>query len=626
MMRAALEEFRQFIMDKAREVLIEIALALFTELNRVESELHELQEVHNGIIREYQKIKETNEKYRSEIDTLRKQNQHLTNVTTLRTNDLFGRSSEKTEDILNRAVTAGNTDETDPVDEDADDGTIPPDLAVDSMAEAEVRRILKEMLGDKEKKKKEKGKRERDLAKQPVRDTHVYDIDELNAAYGDGWKIIGWVKIRTVEKIRSSCYLQNTYIPKIETIGGQIVSPYRTEPLIEKSLVSPSLMASILYDKYKMFLPYYRQENDPERFGFPISSQTMSNWEIHICEEFFMPVYDHLKKLMRLFEYQHCDETPWMVVQDGRRAGAKGYMWAHLSGELLTGIKIAFIAFELTRESTHLKDFFEGIEHLVHLTDDAYSGYYSLQKTLPDHIVICGCLTHCRRRFVEAILVMRLRKGMTVEELMEIPEYRCILMIAEIYKVDEPLKQLTAEERLKTRKEKEQPLFDAFIEYIQTIDITAPDVSSKFKDAINYTLNHERELREFLRDGNVPIDNGAVERLIRDVARLRVNSLFSTTARGAETSAVIISLMQTAALNDADPYYYMKYLMEELPRYLYHDPCEYIEDMMPWAEKYRTYEGKERQRTLNCLIPPEGISRPKIRKLLAGTQVKARAA
>ena len=124
-------------------------------------------------------------------------------------------------------------------------------------------------------------------------------------------------------------------------------------------------------------------------------------------------------------------------------------------------------------------------------------------------------------------------------------------------------------------------MFDAFIEYIQTIDITAPDVSSKFKDAINYTLNHERELREFLRDGNVPIDNGAVERLIRDVARLRVNSLFSTTARGAETSAVIISLMQTAALNDADPYYYMKYLMEELPRYLYHDPCEYIEETPP---------------------------------------------
>ena len=43
------------------------------------------------------------------------------------------------------------------------------------------------------------------------------------------------------------------------------------------SLVSSSLLALILEDLYGMHLPMYRQEHDPDRFGFPLSRQTMSN-------------------------------------------------------------------------------------------------------------------------------------------------------------------------------------------------------------------------------------------------------------------------------------------------------------------------------------------------------------
>ena len=625
-MKATLEKFRQSLLGRDRDAVIEIALSLFLEKEDARKELSELREVHSGIVREYQKLREASEKQEAEIDALRKQNQHLTNVRTLRTNELFGRSSEKTEGILCRTATGGSaSEEKNPIDEDADENApdFPGSGDVDGMAEAEARRLLKEILGEKEKKKKEKGRRERDLSSLPVRETYIYDVQELDRAFGDGWRIAGWNRTRTVERVRSCCYLQVTYDPQIETMDGLIVSPYRKEPLIEKSLASSSLVASLFYDKYRMFLPYYRQEHDPERFGFPISRQTMSNWEIHICGELFMPVYGHIRDLMRQFEYQHCDETTWMAVLDGRRPGAKGYMWVHLSGELMEGYRVAFIAFELTREATHLTDFFAGVEHPVHLTDDAYSGYYALQDSLPGIITICGCLTHCRRRFVEAVLVMRLARGTTADELMGIPECKCVLMIAEIYKIDDPLKTLTAEERLKIRQEKEEPLFDEFISYIKSIDISSPAFSDTFRDAVSYTLNHEQELRQFLNDGNVPIDNGDCERLIRNIARLRVNSLFSTTERGANASAVIITLMLTAELNGADPYYYLKYLMDELPLHLYQDPQEYVDDMMPWTEKYRKYETAERQRMVNCMSPPEGNARLTNRQVLAERKARA---
>lgn len=627
MMKAVLEQFRQRIQNQTHEDVMETAVTLFVDREQVTAKYNELCEVHNGIVRECQKLKDTNEKYKAEIDALREQNKHLTNVRTLQTNELFGRSSEKTEDLLGRALSAGADDDQNPIDEDADDsaGACHPEQDVESMAESEVRQLLKEILGEKEKKKKEKGKRERDIAKLPVRETYLFDARELNEAYGDDWKITGWQKIRTVEKIRSSCYLQNTYVPMVETMTGQVVNPYRPDPLIPKSLVSSSLMASILYDKYVLFLPYYRLENDPERFGFRISRQTMSNCEMHVCEELLLPVYNHLGDLMKtVIPYQHCDETPWMVVQDGRRAGAKGYMWAHLSGELLAGYRIAFIAFELTREATHLTNFFAGLDHPVHLTDDAYSGYYTLQNSNPEYIVICGCLTHCRRRFVDAVRVLKLPSNISVDELKEIPECKCVLIIAEIYRIEETIKHLSAEKRLEIRQKEEEPLFNELINYVKSIDTTSPDVSDTMKDAIKYTLNQEMILREFLKDGNVPIDNSSCERLIRSIARLRVNSLFSTTQRGARSSAVIISLVQTARLNGADPYYYLKYLMDEMPKHLYQDPSTYVEEMMPWTERYRKYEEAERLKMVNSMIPPEGSEKPNIRKLQA--MIKAQAA
>ena len=261
MIKAALEKFRQSLLSRDRDAIIEIALSLFLEKEDVRKELSQLREVHSGIVREYQKLREKSEKQEAEIDTLRKLNQHLTNVRTLQTNELFGRSSEKTEDILSRTVAGGSTaEDRNPIDEDADENApdFPESGEVDGMAEAEARRLLKEILGEKEKKKKEKGKREQDLSKLPMRETYIYDVQELDKTFGDGWRIAGWNRTRTVERVRSCCYLQVTYDPQIETLDGLIVSPYRKEPLIEKSLASSSLVASLFLDKYGMFLPYYR--------------------------------------------------------------------------------------------------------------------------------------------------------------------------------------------------------------------------------------------------------------------------------------------------------------------------------------------------------------------------------
>ena len=59
------------------------------------------------------------------------------------------------------------------------------------------------------------------------------------------------------------------------------------------------------------------------------------------------------------------------------------------------------------------------------------------------------------------------------------------------------------------------------------------------KKVITYALNQEKNLRRFLADGNIPCDNGHVERVIRSYSVGRANWLFADTMNGAKINAIM---------------------------------------------------------------------------------------
>ncbi len=201
-------------------------------------------------------------------------------------------------------------------------------------------------------------------------------------------------------------------------------------------------------------------------------------------------------------------------------------------------------------------------------------------------------------------------KGLPEEQVRQLPELQAIFLIRDIYLAEKPLKELSATERLSRRLKEVKPKVDAFFAYIRTIDLSNPLVSEKLREAIQYALNQETCLRRFLEDGNIPIDNGACERSVKPVALSRRNSLFSLTVSGAESSVMIQTLIETARANSADPYYYLRYLMEQMPKHLYEKGREYMPEMMPWSENYRQYETQERMNAPWAQAPP-GNERPK---------------
>ena len=56
------------------------------------------------------------------------------------------------------------------------------------------------------------------------------------------------------------------------------------------------------------------------------------------------------------------------------------------------------------------------------------------------------------------------------------------------------------------------------------------------------------------------------------------------TIAGAESSAIIYSLAETAKVNNLKPYDYFKYLLTEIPKHLDDKNDDFCKNLLPWSE------------------------------------------
>ena len=616
MQAAKVEAFRHSLEGKTKAETDEIAVRYYCAWNDAEIHLKETENASTEMALQYQQMKIERDAALKENEILRKQNQHLTGIQTIQTNELFGRSTEKTEDVLGQVLN-GDIPDGDPLSEESPEGKEKPETDEDEKTRRKTRERVKKLLrllfGGPDQPGQDEQKRRMDLSKLPVQTIFDYDIEELNRKYGEGnWRFAFWSERKTVERVRQTSYVKSVFKPIVSVgLDHQLIRPVWENALIPKSVASPSLLSELMVDWCRMFLPLYRQEMNEERFGFPLSRQRRSSWIGYVVRHYLLQVYLYLCGQLKEYRYQQCDETYWQVVLDERKAGAKSFIWVHRSGELLPGPAIVAYCYEKTRGADHLRNFYAGILQMIYLTCDAYGAYPCFASETGGLMILTGCYMHCRRRFVEAALILKLN-NLTDDQIRELPEVKAVALIAEIYIADNALKGLPADMRQKQRQESVLPKVNVFFDFIRTIDLNDPLVSDKLRDAVQYALNQEENLRKFLDDGNIPLDNGATERSVRPVAQFRRNSLFSFTTSGAEVMVVIFTLIETAKANQADPYYYLKYLLEQMPQHLYDrgKESEYMPDLMPWSQWYRSYEADEKEKLVKAQAPP-GNEKPR---------------
>ena len=128
-----------------------------------------------------------------------------------------------------------------------------------------------------------------------------------------------------------------------------------------------------------------------------------------------------------------------------------------------------------------------------------------------------------------------------------------------------------------------EELLEEFHEWLQKIQ---PQMlpKSKMGKAIHYALDQWEYLTGYLLDPRLSISNNLAEQSIRPFTIGRKNSLFSDTPKGAFTSAVIYSLVETAKANGLKSYIYFQYLLSRMPNIESENNSDQLDSVLPWAE------------------------------------------
>ena len=424
--------------------------------------------------------------------------------------------------------------------------------------------------------KKKPGKREEDLEGLPVVVVeHSMTREELEELFGaEGWKQLPDEVYRrygfTPAKVEVEEHHVKVYAGKKT---DEIVRAPHPEVLLRGCLVSPSLEAAIMNAKYVNGVPLYRQEQEFERCGLHISRQNMANWTIQCADRYLAVLYDYLHEKMYGFHVLQADETPVLVNKDGRPAGSKSYMWVYRTGQMYTDRRIVLYEYQRTRNASHPREFLKDFSGIC--VTDGYQVYHTIENERED-LKIAGCWSHARRRFDEAV------KALPKARQKESRAYRALTMIQAVYREEKQLKELSAQERQNRRRLSVRPLVEAYFTWVRENLLKVPQ-KSKTWEGFNYSLNQEKYLKVFLDDGEVPMDNNAAEQSIRGFCIGKKNWVMIDTIAGADSSAVIYSIAETAKANQLKPYNYFEHLLTEIPKHLDDTDRTFLEDLLPWS-------------------------------------------
>jgi transposase len=337
------------------------------------------------------------------------------------------------------------------------------------------------------------------------------------------------------------------------------------EHLIKSGAPTEAMVASVVTAKYGWHLPLYRQEKMLAMQGIEIHRSTLAFWVGYAAAE-LMPLYDRLKETLLLSARLAVDETPVPVLDPGRGRTKTGYFWSMARDDRPFGGRdppaVAY-TYAPGRGGVHLQTLLKNYRGIVQC--DGYAPYKKLPK---DRITTAFCWAHVRRPFFEIA-----RKG-------DAPiATQALLRIAQLYRVEQKIRGKSPEERRTVRQTESVAHVHALRLFFER-QIDRVSGKSPIAQAIRYALSHWEGLTRFLDDGRIDLDSNIVERSMRPQALTRKNALFAGHDEGAESWAVVASLIETCKLNGIDPYTYLADILTHLVNLW---PMSRLDELLPWT-------------------------------------------
>ena len=322
--------------------------------------------------------------------------------------------------------------------------------------------------------------------------------------------------------------------------------------LIESGMASTALVTHVVVSKFAWYVPLYRQVQILAGQGVHLDRATLAGW-VKRSAWWLKGLYELQLRTIHMAPRIFCDETPMPVLDPGRHRPRTCQFWAHAMDDRPWGgpsppaVAYVFANGRGAHEITAQLSGYSGI-----LQVDGYAAYKALARAQGGAIQLAFCLAHARRKFVE---VFKSTKSPFAREVIE--------RLRAVYAIEAEIRGRSAEERQAARSTRTAPLMTALRSHLSEMEGQFFS-QSKLSEAITYVLNHWDGLTLFLSDGRVEVDSNSVERSMRPIAMGRRSSLFSGSEGGAESWAVIASIVNTAKLHELDPQRYLADVLERI--------------------------------------------------------------
>jgi transposase len=400
--------------------------------------------------------------------------------------------------------------------------------------------------------------------------TIVHKLENTTCQHcGEELQEMGYTEIRTYNYIPAKLELNvhKEYAYKCNTCStldkNEIIKAKRITSF-PKLMVEDSFVSHIIVEKFLKHVPLYRQEKVLNNMGLEVTRKNFSNWMIkaaHVLHPLYRLLYENIIKS----DICHMDETPLRVIEENQE---KAYMWGLCSSKYDNPAYIYI--YEPNRKHHHASDILKGFRGYVH--SDGYDAYRKIAG-----VTNVACFAHARRKYVEILKA--------------IPPTSVFYNIAQtgkgyidrLYQIEKQITNLTIYERYKIRQEKSLPIINEYEVWVKT---------NPYKDhkqfaitkAINYSLNGMKELKNYLLDGRLEIDNNRSERMMKNFVIGRKNFLFCFSENGAEASAILYSIVETAYTNNLRVEDYLTHVFKTMPTINTRNRHE-VAKLLPYSEE-----------------------------------------
>ena len=352
---------------------------------------------------------------------------------------------------------------------------------------------------------------------------------------------------------------------------GVTTTPLPPQP-IPKSMASPGLLAYVAGSKYLDGLPLYRVERVLQRSDVDIPRATLASWMIR-CGQLVQPLINLLRDELLAGDIVLCDETRVQVLDEpGKSATSQSYVWVQQSGEGSPAVTL--FDYDPSRSAEVPKRLLEDFEGYLHT--DGYAGYDGV--VAENEIIHVGCWAHTRRKFDEALKAQK-RSSRKKRSARESTATQALTFIRKLYAIEKQIANKPPDERRRIRQEQSKPIIDKMREWLDGVAGTVPPKSLIGK-ALGYLETQWPKLVRYLDEGRLRMDTNLVENAIRPFVIGRKAWLFSKSVRGAEASANLYGLIETAKMNGLEPYAYLQQVFEKLPAA---KTVKDFEALLPWS-------------------------------------------